>query len=456
MHTLSMANTQDKTDVIIVGAGPAGVLCACELQGLGYRIHLIDAGESLTRIEGLSPRAVQLLQRKGLQSALAAVSPYCPRQVYWGSLSQTTTEQVNGEYLVARPQFDALLRDAAQAQGVNVIKQRVTALHSDDDQVQVSLDNGAVLAAAFVVNARGRRANQMAHEQRAPKNLALAAWIKTSSTTAQSAICALEQGWLWLAQPGSSSASWVQLMLDAHEVPEKSAFGAYIEQAYQQAFQQHAELVSEPVIRGADFRLNSSWRLVERILPIGDAACAFDPLSGHGMFWAFSSALSAAAVVNTVLKDSCLERWNLCEQFYRQRQTETFWRQARVGRDFYQIAGQSSSFWQQRRQWPDQQPIHTPKVHQAAISVGPAIRANQVEAVRQLQLPDEASPVAWFGEIGLVDTLEACWAWQKQTRQVLSLEVFSRLCIPRVSQGVVIQCWNWLQKHQLLERPIPI
>jgi len=52
--------------------------------------------------------------------------------------------------------------------------------------------------------------------------------------------------------------------------------------------------------------------------------------------------------------------------------------------------------------------------------------------------------------------LEACWAWQKQTRQVVSLEVFSRLCIPQVSQGVVIQCWNWLQKHQLLERPIPI
>lgn len=449
MKMVLNANKPKQFDVIIAGGGPAGVLCACELYALGYQVGLVDVGEVSARLEGLAPRAVQLLQHKGLESALQAVSAYQARQVSWGSLRDSS----NGEHLVDRPQFDALLRRSAEQCGIIGIKQRIVRFQPDDQHVHVHLAQGEPLLARFVVDARGRRANRMEHAKRAPKNVALAAWLQVAEWPVGTQIIALEQGWLWSAKAASKRDVWVQLLVDAHTLPAQDQLAKTIEAAWQQAFGMKAQVLSKPVVRGADFRLHQTWHLAEHILPIGDAACAFDPLSGHGMFWAFSSALSAVAVVNTVLDDPSLERTALCEQFYRQRQTETFWRQARVGRDFYQASGQQHKFWQQRASWPDQQPLEFTSVSKPIIFTGPAIRANQIEATRLLQVPDEVSPVAWFGELSLVDTLEACWNWKKQG-QVLDFESFERLCKPQVSQAVLIRCWQWLHRHHLLDRPI--
>ena len=85
---------------------------------------------------------------------------------------------------------------------------------------------------------------------------------------------------------------------------------------------------------------------------------AVDPLSGNGIFQSLSSAMAAPAVINTLLQrpqDSAMAL-----QFYQDRCEHLFERFSRMGRDFYQQidADPVSDFYEQRRNWPDQQPSH--------------------------------------------------------------------------------------------------
>lgn len=46
--------------------------------------------------------------------------------------------------------------------------------------------------------------------------------------------------------------------------------------------------------------------------------------------------------------------------FYRDRLVETFWRQARIARDFYAASEHDGAFWTRRRNWPGAQAAHPP------------------------------------------------------------------------------------------------
>src|SRR6266852_6617202 len=50
-------------DVVIVGAGIAGCAAAIELRVAGWRVGLLHKGDDLTRVESLSPSAVQALNK---------------------------------------------------------------------------------------------------------------------------------------------------------------------------------------------------------------------------------------------------------------------------------------------------------------------------------------------------------------------------------------------------------
>ena len=78
-----------------------------------------------------------------------------------------------------------------------------------------------------------------------------------------------------------------------------------------------------------------------RLIRVGDAALAMDPLSGHGVFEAIASAKAAVPVVNTMLRrpdDAALAR-----AFYEERVRLGFERFARIGRDFYALERRSRS-----------------------------------------------------------------------------------------------------------------
>ncbi|MEZ5478171.1 MAG: hypothetical protein R3E95_12020 [Thiolinea sp.] len=190
-------------------------------------------------------------------------------------------------------------------------------------------------------------------------------------------------------------------------------------------------------------------------LALGDACTAFDPLSGHGLFWSCSSALSAAAIVLSLREDGSEQRRALCQDFYRQRILGTFRHQAEIGREFYQLAGKTDAFWQERGHWqldddalqPTQPEALTGR---AVLFRGAAIRAGRVVETTLLQVPGEHGPVAWFGEIALADTLQRYHA-QRQAGQTVNAQTFHHLCGEGISVQAAQACWQWLQARQLLE-----
>jgi 2-polyprenyl-6-methoxyphenol hydroxylase-like FAD-dependent oxidoreductase len=63
------ARTGADTDVLVVGAGPTGLMTACELRLAGVRCRVLERrGEesNLTRAFGLHSRALELLDGRGL------------------------------------------------------------------------------------------------------------------------------------------------------------------------------------------------------------------------------------------------------------------------------------------------------------------------------------------------------------------------------------------------------
>jgi hypothetical protein len=90
-------------------------------------------------------------------------------------------------------------------------------------------------------------------------------------------------------------------------------------------------------------------------LALGDAAVAMDPLSGHGLFWALGSALAGLPMAQAMLSGE----GELARRFHRERVVETFYRQARIGRDFHALAAPAfgaAPFWRDRARWPDTRP----------------------------------------------------------------------------------------------------
>ncbi|MEZ5841921.1 MAG: hypothetical protein R3D02_16370 [Hyphomicrobiales bacterium] len=77
------------------------------------------------------------------------------------------------------------------------------------------------------------------------------------------------------------------------------------------------------------------------------------------MFWAVSSALAAVPVI-AALEEGTPEAVDLAKRFYAERIADTFWRQARVGRDFYRLEERfaDAPYWAARRAFPDDLPSH--------------------------------------------------------------------------------------------------
>ena len=89
--------------IVVLGAGPAGTVCALGLQRLGYTVTVVTSARSFAAVEGVSERVLHGLKQAGLELALVSVNQACLRQVSWNGDSSAQ----NQEFLLDRPLFDA-------------------------------------------------------------------------------------------------------------------------------------------------------------------------------------------------------------------------------------------------------------------------------------------------------------------------------------------------------------
>ncbi|MEZ5658922.1 MAG: FAD-dependent monooxygenase [Burkholderiaceae bacterium] len=394
-------------DVAIAGAGPAGSLAALLLARQGLRVALIGAVSGERRLEGASARTLAILNEIGLRGA--GVIAIASRHSQWPGLAGALGQ----EALIARRMLDRGLYRAALAAGVEPVRARV--LGADAGAWQSS---AGYLSARVLIDARGRRAPAAQGRLRAPLAIAIAgahradrlpafaersadrlptltmgaadgsaalaeqtadrpaaptehgadrriAGLPPAEARAPTALSAWTEvratplGWVWRAGWGGH-ARWTQIVIDAQAL---SGGAGQVPALWDRFFAQAEAGQAEPLpgrwrARAAAIHCNPCSLLAGDPLRIGDAAVAFDPLSGHGLFWALASARMAVPVVHALLD----EQTALADGFVTRRVRDTFLHQARIGRDFHRQAATrfATPFWARRADWPDDEPVRAP------------------------------------------------------------------------------------------------
>ncbi|MRH22257.1 pilus assembly protein CpaD [Rhodovulum strictum] len=391
--------------MIVLGGGPAGAVAAWLAARDGLDVVLIDPCAAEDRIEGMSPRLYRWLEGQGLLAGFAGLVGPLSRVSHWAGLPATG----NAEWIVHRPALDDHLRQAAVTAGARLIPSTGRVEAVGPEGATVLLTGGELLAATRVFDARGRKAHAGVRDmRRAPATLSISGWVTAEGRAARTVtVVPVAQGWLWIAQ-GWPDRAWVQFVTDAQsDGSPDDRFAAAIAAAAKATPLPTLTPEGPLVIRDCAPALPPFTDDLS-VLPIGDAAAAGDPLSGHGQFWAVSGALAATAVRRSLAARPGPETEALARRFLSDRQSETFFHQARVGREFArQIAEHATApFWARRRDFPDDLPLHPPgagfRIDRAVV-----VADNLLEEREILRTPATPGGIAWFGTIPAADAWRA-------------------------------------------------
>ncbi|MEV4823302.1 FAD-dependent monooxygenase [Micromonospora sp. NPDC049274] len=153
-------------DVLIVGAGPNGLMLACELALAGVHPVVLERHATPTReprANGVVGQVVRLLDRRGLYTRLSGENtPPTPQPAFvFGAFPLDLTMLAeNPHYVLGVPQaqLEATLAARAAELGVDLRRgHEVVDLRQRPDAVEVRLADGTRLTARFLVGADGGR-----------------------------------------------------------------------------------------------------------------------------------------------------------------------------------------------------------------------------------------------------------------------------------------------------------
>jgi 2-polyprenyl-6-methoxyphenol hydroxylase-like FAD-dependent oxidoreductase len=153
------------TDVIVVGAGPTGLLLAGDLATAGARVTVLEkrpAGLSnLTRAFAVHARSLEVLDARGLADELVTKGQPVQAVRLFQRLTVSLADLPSRfRYVLVAPQYEVerLLRRRAEAAGA-VFRHdtEVTSLDQDGEGVTVTVADGSRLRARYLVGTDGAR-----------------------------------------------------------------------------------------------------------------------------------------------------------------------------------------------------------------------------------------------------------------------------------------------------------
>ncbi|GAA2213579.1 FAD-dependent monooxygenase [Nonomuraea monospora] len=151
-----------ETDVIVVGAGPTGLMLACELALAGVRCRLLERRAeqpNITRAFAVHARTLELLDARGLADDLLAkgvpVDSVAPAPGATLDLRRLATRYPM-VLIVPQSGTEHLLEERARELGVQIVRgAEVVGLRQDDGRVIVDLADGSTETASYVVGCDG-------------------------------------------------------------------------------------------------------------------------------------------------------------------------------------------------------------------------------------------------------------------------------------------------------------
>ncbi|RMI33633.1 FAD-dependent monooxygenase [Nocardia stercoris] len=157
------------TDVIIVGAGPTGLMSAGELRLAGVRTLVLERHPRLwdvPKASGIGGRILDLLRYRGLLDRFEAASsdPYPPLRLPFGGMHLDFTRMAEAPMKVlpmAQMEIERLLADRAVESGAEIRRgHRVDAVRQDDQAVTAEVtgpDGAYTVTARYLVACDGGR-----------------------------------------------------------------------------------------------------------------------------------------------------------------------------------------------------------------------------------------------------------------------------------------------------------
>jgi geranylgeranyl reductase family protein len=308
--------------VVIVGAGPAGSAAAIHLRRLGARVTVVDKAtfpRDKCCGDGLTTGALRHLESLGLDPSTLPSWQHVDDIVIRSISGRTQTFPLprdRGTYaaVVRRVELDAALVALARSAGAEVREGcAVTAMSVDGDRVLVTTDDGAVLDADYVIGADGVWSTVRKLTGASDEAGYLGEWhafrqYRKASTDESRDLWVLFEidlrpGYAWsfpladgvvnvgigiLRQPGEPTRDLGRRFREVLERPQFAALlGDSVEESPAKAWPIPAR-VEKTALSALD----------GRVLFVGDAARATDPMTGEGIGQAFDTAeLAAYAIV---------------------------------------------------------------------------------------------------------------------------------------------------------------
>jgi geranylgeranyl reductase family protein len=330
---LDPSNAHTETDVLIVGAGPAGATAAYHLARHGIDVTLLDkASFPREKVcgDGLTPRAVVQLQKMGVDLEDPRFERHQGLRIYSRKtvleLPWPTLEDFPGYGLtMTRSSFDELLVRAAEKAGAG-LRERTEALGPTLERGWVTgarvrdldRDEPTEIRARFVIAADGassRFAAQAGVRRDDSKPLGIAArryhridrhpgpWLEVWMDLWEGDELMPGYGWLFAMADGSVNlgAGLLNTFRSFKDVSAQRVFDAFWRMLPPEwnVTEETAEgrVLSGPLPMGMS-RVPAS---LPGMLVVGDAAGLVNPFNGEGIAYAMESAELAAELIHEAL-----------------------------------------------------------------------------------------------------------------------------------------------------------
>lgn len=288
-----------ETDVLVLGAGPAGCAAAIRARRVGLRVTVLEGRPRTPRAPGetLHPGIEPLFGELGVLAAVhgAGFHRHAGLWLEDGAARRFVPYGAGpgGRWLgfhADRQRLGTILQAAAtQAQATLLKGARPQALLVEHGRVCGVMLDGRPLRAAWTLDATGRQAwlaqqRGLAVRRLSPRLVARFGWREGEELQGGDGDAAdpplfrfRPDGWDWRAPLGMQRTAWVTLRIGDARAPRTGGLDM--------------TWTSRPDCAGPGYFL------------LGDAACLFDPSSSHGVLRALMSGLLAAHLI-----DGCVKR----------------------------------------------------------------------------------------------------------------------------------------------------
>ncbi|GGL99346.1 NAD(P)/FAD-dependent oxidoreductase [Nakamurella endophytica] len=310
-------------DVLVVGAGPAGLATALAAERLGLSVSVLESRPApIDKAcgEGLMPGAVRALRELGVQ---VAGRPFAGIRYLDGrNLAEARFAGAPGAGVRRTELHDALMA-AVAGRGIDVRQAAVGAVEQDGDTVRAGGSTARYLVAADGLHSPVRRSLGLDVPGGGPGR-----WGQRRHFAVRPWTDLVEVHWAAGAEAYVTPVG-PDLVGVAVLSTDRGSFEDHLAR-FPQLVGRLAGAPSVGRVRGAGrLRQRSARRVAGRVLLVGDAAGYVDALTGEGIAVAVASASAAAGCLATGRPEDYEDRWRAATRRYRWLTETLLWSSSR-------------------------------------------------------------------------------------------------------------------------------